>query len=182
MFRSFHVFNAILNHVIRAFISHMCNLFVWSQHVNFGQGALLINNLSDNFNKIQILVGFMICGIRIDVPRAALRRQWCRGIQESLLWQCYSIPYIFFNLSGFRILLVTTCPLRGLFVLYRFLRKRCIVILTTTYFLKSNRPLLLMIQSLAKSKDIQSCMSHGTQRLLKPSREEHARILKLRSS
>lgn len=29
---------------------------------------------------------------------------------------------IFFNLSGFRILLVTTCPLRGLFTLYRFLR------------------------------------------------------------
>ena len=31
-------------------------------------------------------------------------------------------PFIFFNLSGFSILLVTTCPLRRLLMLYRFLR------------------------------------------------------------
>ena len=35
-------------------------------------------------------------------------------------------PFIFFNLSGFRILLATTSPLRGAIYVVSFLWKRCV--------------------------------------------------------
>ena len=60
-------------------------------------------------------------------------------------------PFIYFNLSGFSILLVNKSFQEAIYVV-SFPQKRCVVILTSNYLLKSNRSHLLMIQSLAKGK------------------------------